>query len=87
LKLTDFATLAEPIDVLLDARRQFGIYSHILLQALADFLPDCSAVRVVNIDGVAHDGTSLFRGTPTLPIADQDKLKSGPSFPRLGRLG
>ena len=61
LKLTYFATLAEPVDVLLDARRQLRLYSHMLLQAFADFLPDCSAVRVVNFDGTAHDGTSLFR--------------------------
>jgi hypothetical protein len=32
-----------------------------LLQAFADFLPDRPAVHVVNINGVAHDGTSLFR--------------------------
>jgi hypothetical protein len=32
-----------------------------LVQAFADFLPDRPAVRVVNIDGAAHDGTSLFR--------------------------
>jgi hypothetical protein len=61
LKLTDFATLAEPVDVLLEARRQLGLYSYMLLQAFADFLPDRPAVRVVNVNGVAHDGTSLFR--------------------------
>ena len=61
LKLTDFATLAEPVDVLLDARRQLRLYSHMLLQAFADFLPDRPAVDVINIDAVAHDGTSLFR--------------------------
>jgi hypothetical protein len=32
-----------------------------LLQAFANFLPDRPVVRVVNINGVAHDGTSLFR--------------------------
>jgi hypothetical protein len=61
LKRPDFATLAKPVDVLLEARRQLGLYSYMLLQAFADFLPDRPAVRMVDIDGVAHDGTSLFR--------------------------
>ena len=61
LKRTDFATLAEPVDVLLEARRYLRLYSYTLLQAFADFLPDHPAVDVINIDRVAHDGTSLFR--------------------------
>ena len=37
-----------------------------LPEAFADFMPDRPAVRVVNINGVAHDGTSLVPVNPTL---------------------
>ena len=48
--------LLEPVDLLSHARREFSFGSQILLQSFADFSTDCSAVGVINVDGVAHDG-------------------------------
>ena len=46
----------EPVDLLSHTRREFSFCSQILLQSFADFSTDCSAVGVINVDGVAHDG-------------------------------
>jgi hypothetical protein len=48
--------LLEPVDLLPDARREVSLGSQMLLQSFADFSTDCSAVGVINVDGVAHDG-------------------------------
>ena len=48
--------LMELVDLLSHARWKFRFGSQILLQSFADFSTDCSAVGVINIDGVAHDG-------------------------------
>jgi hypothetical protein len=44
------------VDLLFHARREFNFGSQMLLQSFADFSTDCSALGVINIDGVAHDG-------------------------------
>ena len=46
----------ELVDLLSHARGEFRFGSQILLQSFADFSTDCSAVGVINVDGVAHDG-------------------------------
>ena len=48
--------LMELVDLLSHARREFSFDSQILLQSFADFSTDCSAVGVINVDGVTHDG-------------------------------
>ena len=48
--------LMELVDLLSHARGEFRFGSQILLQSFADFSTDCSAVGVINVDGVAHDG-------------------------------
>jgi hypothetical protein len=51
----------EPLDLLSHARWELSFGSQTLLQSFTDFSTDCLDVDVVNVDGVAHDGTSLSR--------------------------
>ena len=48
--------VVELADLLAHAGREFSFGSQILLQSFADFSTDRSAVGVINVDGVAHDG-------------------------------
>jgi len=48
--------VVELADLLAHAGREFSFGSQILLQSSADFSTDRSAVGVINVDGVAHDG-------------------------------
>src|SRR6516162_5032143 len=46
----------ELVDLLSHARREFSFCFQVLLQSFADFSTDCSAVGVINVYGVAHNG-------------------------------
>jgi hypothetical protein len=58
------------LDLHSEAHRQVSFYPQMRLQAFPDFVADCPAVPVVNINGVAH-------GRPSVP--ENPSALEGPS--------
>src|SRR6516162_7262271 len=69
------------LDLHSEAHRQFRLYPQIRLQSFPDFVADCPAVPVVNINGIAHGRTSV----PENPSALEGDSLNDPTTQRMNK--